>query len=83
MNSGVIQNSGHRKWLVFFTWFSILIISDLPDIIFKYSTGQVPSWLFFGKSMLETKAFLWPWLIHFLPDVIIFISYALLWMKQV
>jgi membrane protease YdiL (CAAX protease family) len=35
-----------------------------------------------GKSMLETKGFLWPWLIHFLPDVIIFFSYAIVWMRQ-
>ena len=27
---------------------------------------------FLGKSMLETKGFFWAWLVHFLPDVIIF-----------
>jgi hypothetical protein len=83
MTSDVNQTSGQRNWLVFFAWFSILMVSDLPDIIFKYSSGQVPSWLFFGKSMVETKGFLWPWLIHFLPDVMIFISYAMIWIKQV
>jgi membrane protease YdiL (CAAX protease family) len=35
------------------------------------------AWLL-GKSMLETKGFLWPWIIHFIPDVVIFFSYALL-----
>jgi membrane protease YdiL (CAAX protease family) len=35
-----------------------------------------------GKSMLETKGFLWPWLIHFLPDVMIFFSYAIVWIRQ-
>jgi hypothetical protein len=35
-----------------------------------------------GKSMLETKGFLWPWLIHFLPDVVIFYSYAIIWVQQ-
>ncbi len=35
-----------------------------------------------GKSMLETKGFLWPWLIHFLPDVMIFYSYAIIWVQQ-
>jgi len=35
-----------------------------------------------GKAMLETKGFAWPWFIHFLPDVVIFCSYAILWMKQ-
>ncbi|MGY5879244.1 MAG: CPBP family intramembrane glutamic endopeptidase [Candidatus Thorarchaeota archaeon] len=27
---------------------------------------------FLGKSLLETKGFFWAWLIHFLPDVVIF-----------
>jgi membrane protease YdiL (CAAX protease family) len=35
-----------------------------------------------GKSMLETKGLLWPWLIHFLPDVVIFFSYAIIWIRQ-
>ncbi len=29
-----------------------------------------------GKAMLETRGFLWPWLIHFLPDAVIFTAYA-------
>jgi membrane protease YdiL (CAAX protease family) len=32
-----------------------------------------------GKAMLETKGFLWSWIIHFFPDVVIFFSYALVW----
>lgn len=39
------------------------------------------AWLI-GRSMLETGGFLWPWLIHFLPDVVIFSSYAVLWVQQ-
>jgi membrane protease YdiL (CAAX protease family) len=34
-----------------------------------------------GKSMLETKGILWPWTIHFVPDVVIFSSYALLYVR--
>jgi len=34
-----------------------------------------------GKSMLETRGLLWPWFIHFVPDVMIFASYALLFVK--
>jgi membrane protease YdiL (CAAX protease family) len=30
-----------------------------------------------GRSMLETRGIAWPWLIHFAPDVVIFVSYAL------
>jgi membrane protease YdiL (CAAX protease family) len=36
-----------------------------------------------GKSMLETKGLLWPWLIHFLPDVVIFLSYAYVWISKI
>lgn len=38
------------------------------------------AWLL-GKSMLETRGIGWPWFIHFLPDVVIFLSYALLRVK--
>lgn len=30
-----------------------------------------------GKSMLETRGLLWPWFIHFVPDVVVFASYVL------
>ena len=33
-----------------------------------------------GKGMLETRGMVWPWLMHFVPDVFIFFSYALYWM---
>lgn len=39
------------------------------------------AWLL-GKAMLETKGFFWPWLIHFIPDVVIFFSYALLFIRK-
>ncbi|MBM3308422.1 MAG: CPBP family intramembrane metalloprotease [Candidatus Eisenbacteria bacterium] len=35
------------------------------------------AWLI-GRSMLETRGMLWPWFIHFVPDVVIFVSYALM-----
>jgi hypothetical protein len=38
------------------------------------------AWLL-GKSVLETKGLLWAWFIHFLPDVVIFYSYAIAWMQ--
>ena len=34
------------------------------------------AWLI-GRSMLETRCMLWPWIIHFCPDVVVF-AYALL-----
>lgn len=39
------------------------------------------AWLL-GKAMLETKGFLWPWFIHFVPDAAIFFSYALLFVQS-
>lgn len=39
------------------------------------------AWLI-GKAMLETRGFLWPWFIHFVPDVVIFFSYALLFVRS-
>jgi hypothetical protein len=38
-------------------------------------------WLL-GKSMLETRGLLWPWFIHFVPDVVVFLSYALTWVPR-
>jgi len=35
-----------------------------------------------GKSILETKGLAWAWFIHFVPDVVIFASYAILWMQR-
>ncbi len=34
-----------------------------------------------GKSILETKGLFWAWFIHFLPDVVIFASYAIAWFQ--
>lgn len=39
------------------------------------------AWLI-GKAMLETGGFLWPWFIHFVPDAVIFFSYALLFVSS-
>lgn len=32
---------------------------------------------FLGKSLLETRGFFWAWLVHFLPDVVIFAFFAM------
>ena len=51
-----------------------------PGLIGALMTGFL-AWLL-GKSMLETRGIGWPWLIHFLPDAVIFLSYALLRVKS-
>jgi membrane protease YdiL (CAAX protease family) len=35
-----------------------------------------------GKSILETKGLFWAWFIHFLPDVVVFASYAIAWFQR-
>jgi len=39
------------------------------------------AWLL-GKAMLETEGFFWPWFVHLVPDVVIFFSYALLFVQS-
>jgi membrane protease YdiL (CAAX protease family) len=51
-----------------------------PGMIGFAMTGFL-AFLLLGKSMLETKGFFWAWFIHFVPDVVIFISYAMLWVQ--
>jgi membrane protease YdiL (CAAX protease family) len=51
-----------------------------PGVVGVLMTGFL-AWLI-GKSILETRGFFWAWFIHFLPDVVIFLSYALLWIKE-
>jgi hypothetical protein len=50
-----------------------------PGVVGFAMTGFL-AWLI-GRSMLETKGFLAPWLIHFLPDVVVFYSYAISFVK--
>lgn len=51
-----------------------------PGIAGFLMTGFL-AWLL-GKSILETKGIFWAWFIHFVPDAVIFVSYALLWVKN-
>lgn len=51
-----------------------------PGVIGAAMTGFL-AWLI-CKSMLETKGLAWPWLIHFLPDAVIFFSYALMFVGK-
>jgi membrane protease YdiL (CAAX protease family) len=46
-----------------------------PGLVGAAMTGFLAFLL--GKAMLETRGFLAPWFIHFVPDVVVFASYAL------
>jgi len=50
MNTDISQSSSERRWLIFSAWFSILLVSDLPNIICDAVFSQVPSWLFGAKA---------------------------------
>jgi len=50
-----------------------------PGITGFLMTGFL-AWLL-GKSLLETRGLFWAWFIHFIPDVVIFAFYAILWVK--
>ena len=50
MNTEVpLQNSHDKKTLIFAAWLSILLISDIPDILCNSILKEVPAWLIFGK----------------------------------
>lgn len=50
-----------------------------PGVLGFLMTGFLAFLL--GKSMLETRGLAWPWFIHFLPDVVIFFSYAVVFVQ--
>ncbi|MBN2399131.1 MAG: CPBP family intramembrane metalloprotease [Candidatus Aminicenantes bacterium] len=52
-----------------------------PSGLIGFAMTGFLAWIM-GRSMLETKGIAWPWIIHFAPDVVIFISYALLFVKS-
>ena len=35
-----------------------------------------------GKAMLETRGILAPWFLHFVPDVVVFASYAIAFVQK-
>ena len=50
-----------------------------PGLVGFLMTGFL-AWLI-GKSILETKGLFWGWFIHFLPDMVVFASYAIAWFQ--
>jgi hypothetical protein len=65
----------------------ILVFFGLSHWLYGSPSGAVGfamtgflSWIM-AKAMLETRGLLCPWIIHFLPDVVVFFSYALLFVR--
>ena len=51
-------------------------IGGSPDGILGFLIAALLGW-FFGKCMVDSKGFFWPWLFHTLQDILIFTSMAL------
>jgi uncharacterized protein len=62
-----------RPQAIFLTaaYFGIGHFYGVPYGVLGVLMAGVLGWLL-GKAMLETRGFLWPWVIHFLQDVLIF-----------
>jgi membrane protease YdiL (CAAX protease family) len=58
------------------TYFGIGHYYGVPYGIVGVIMAFIPGWLM-GKAMLETRGFLWAWIIHFCMDVVIFSLIAL------
>lgn len=81
--STLLEPIGRRHTLAI-----ILVFFGLSHWLYGSPPGPVGflmtgflAWIM-ARSMLETRGLLSPWIIHFLPDVIVFFSYALLFVKQ-
>lgn len=55
------------------------LVGSPPGILGAALTGFLA--FLMGKSILETRGVVWAWIIHFVPDVFIFASYALVWVQ--
>jgi hypothetical protein len=58
------------------TFFGLGHFYGVPNGVLGVLLSGFLGW-FLGKSQLETKGFFWAWIIHFLPDALIFTFYAM------
>lgn len=67
-----------KQWSLAITtsFFALGHYYGVPNGILGVLLSGFLGW-FLGKSLLETKGFFWAWLIHFVPDIIIFSFYAM------
>ena len=65
----------HQGLMITTLFFGIGHFYGVPSGILGVLLAGFLGW-FLGKSMLETRGFMWAWFIHFLPDVFIFTFFA-------
>ena len=72
------QVLGKKQGLLITTlYFGLGHYYGVPNGVIGVALSAFLGW-FLGKSLLETKGFFWAWIIHFLPDIVIFTFYAML-----
>ena len=75
--SELLSDLGKRQALMIATvFFGLGHFYGVPAGVLGVLLSSFLGW-FLGKSMLETKGFFWAWLIHFLPDALIFTFFAI------
>ena len=75
--SELLSAVGKKQALVITTvLFGLGHFYGIPSGLLGVLLASFLGW-FLGKSLLETKGFIWAWLIHFLPDAFIFTFFAI------
>jgi hypothetical protein len=75
--STLLPSIGKKQALMITTvYFGLGHFYGIPSSALGVLLSGFLGW-FLGKSMLETKGFFWAWLIHFLPDALIFTFLAM------
>ncbi|MBU7014689.1 MAG: CPBP family intramembrane metalloprotease [Theionarchaea archaeon] len=75
--SVLVSTLGKQQALLITTvYFGLGHFYGVPSGVLGVLLSGFLGW-FLGKSLLETRGFFWAWVIHFLPDVIIFTFYAM------
>jgi hypothetical protein len=78
--TGIIGKTHALLIAVIFFGLNHWLYGSPPGLIGFILTGFLA--FLIGKSILETKGLLWAWFIHFLPDVVVFASYAIAWFQK-
>lgn len=66
----------HQALLLTSFYFGMGHFYGVPPGVMGIALAGFLGW-FIGKSILETRGFFWAWFIHFLPDIVIFIFFAM------
>ncbi len=66
-----IVGNGHAIWMAALLFGSAHYIGGIPSGVIGVLITSVLGW-FFGKCMLDSKGFFWPWLFHSLQDLLPF-----------